>query len=106
MSGVDVLAVMDEYVESCAHCDGKGQLPVGEPYCDNGPTIDLEPCAECAEIRHARAAVADLFEAVQALPTPRGAQVITFEGADYVLLAPEDHEALCNALGRGTAESK
>lgn len=63
MSGFDVLAVMDEYVESCAHCDGKGQCPIGEPYCDNGPTIDLEACIECAEIRQARAAVAELIEA-------------------------------------------
>lgn len=60
------------------------------------------PNEDFIDFDDAFAAVAELIEAVKALPTPRGAQVITFEGADYVLLAPEDHEALCNALARVT----
>lgn len=71
--GVDVLAVLDSVLE--------GQQTH-------------------SEIIEARAAVADLIEAADDLPTLQGAQHITLDGWGYVLVAPEDLEFLRAALAR------
>lgn len=95
MSGVDVLAVMD--------ADARGVALLSDELYDAGKNKLAETWSDhLTSHDEARAAVAELIEAAQALPTVRGAQVITFEGADYVLLAPEDHETLCSALARVT----
>ena len=85
MNGVDVLAVMDlaiPMVESSMRFST-----------DDGVSL-------AASLGEARAAVAELIGACNALPSQRGAQVITFEGCDYVLISPDDFDNLHAALGR------
>lgn len=49
------------------------------------------------EVRHAIDAVKELIAAVGELHDPKFAQVITFEGCDYILVSPDSYGSILDA---------
>lgn len=91
MSTTDVREAMNDYARACVEANTEAL---------RAEVAELEEANRQlhahGEMLYAR--VTEMIEAGKALPAPRFAQVITFEGSDYVLVSPDDFDALHAAL--------